>query len=203
MVDYAEPGGALLLRKGWKDLRARLAVGALAAAGLGWMLWSPASTDAPPESATVGARPGPELDHDAAAREPGSKVESVLPRVGAMAPPPRVDSAGPEGVEEGAGVGIRSPTGLYGGAKVEPLYDLRSDALEGVRLSRIGERSFWNLVGVRDGDVVLEINGQLVDSPNASVTLMNSMSLEPVLILRVRGDDGLERFLEYRSPGKP
>ena len=51
--------------------------------------------------------------------------------------------------------------------------------------------------------MVLEINAQLVDSPNASVMSMNSMSLEPVLILRVRGDDGLERFIEYRSPGKP
>ena len=52
---------------------------------------------------------------------------------------------------------------------------------------------------MRGGDVVLEVNGELVDTPAASVKLINDLSEAAVLILRVRGEDGLERYLEYRS----
>lgn len=203
MVNRAEPGGALPHRKGWKDPRARLVLGALALVGLGWALWRPAPppTEVSPQGAASSTRPAPGVGGDGATSGAESEVVLVAPRLERGAPPPSEGSTIPERVDEGAEVGIRSPPGLYGGAKVEPLYDLRSDALRGVRLSRIREGSFWERLGVREGDVVLEVNGQLIDSPAASVMLMNSLSREPVLILRVRGEQGPERFLEYRSPG--
>jgi len=140
---------------------------------------------------------------DAEPLPPGPGIESVNAHPSGQAGPgPEAPNPG-DLVDPGAAVGIRSPPGLYGGAKVEPLYDLRSDEVQGVRVSRIREGSFWELLGIRERDVLLEVNGQLVDTPSASVTLMNSLSREPVLILRLRGEDGRERFLEYRSPWEP
>ena len=46
--------------------------------------------------------------------------------------------------------------------------------------------------------VVFEVNGEL--DPDASVFFLNSLSREYELILRVRGEDGLERILQHRSP---
>ena len=39
-----------------------------------------------------------------------------------------------------------------------------------------------------------------MDEPEASTYLMNALAREPVLIMRVRDAEGVERFLEYRTP---
>jgi len=177
-----------------------LALGGLVVGVLVWLWWRPdaAPTDVPTRDAASPLSASHGSTSAEAPIPPEISVESALPRLERNAPPEAPEI--PEHRDQGAEIGIRSPPGLYGGAKVEPLYDLRSDAVQGVRVSRIQEGSFWELVGLKERDVVLEINGQLVDSPDASVTLMNSLSREPVLILRLRGEDGTERFLEYRSP---
>lgn len=92
----------------------------------------------------------------------------------------------------------RAPTRLYAEARVRPLY--ANEDLRGVQILGVTPGSFWDEVGFRDGDVVLEVNGELVDDPSASVYLMNSLSREYELILRVRGEDGYERILQHLSP---
>ena len=92
----------------------------------------------------------------------------------------------------------RTPTRLYAEARVRPLY--ANEDLQGVQILGVAPGSFWDEVGFRDGDVVLEVNGELVDDPSASVYLMNSLSREYELILRVRGEDGYERILQHLSP---
>lgn len=93
---------------------------------------------------------------------------------------------------------LRTPTRLYASAKVGAVYE--RDALLGVRIEKIEEGSLWKLMGVENGDLVLEVNGELVDDPAASVYLMNALSDDNVLVLRVRGVDGNERILEFRVP---
>lgn len=197
-VKSAERGGRGRHSRRW------LALGALLVIGLCWSLWGPAP--APPEASfpgTPGRPRAPAVTGEPAARAPGSAAPHLLPRVGRDAPSSLEAPTLEESAHEVGEVEMRTPPRLYGGAKVEPLYDLRSDALQGVRLSKVREGSFWEVLGVREGDVVLALNGTSMDSPAASVMLMNALSLDPVLILQVRGEDGRERFLEYRSPRDP
>ena len=93
---------------------------------------------------------------------------------------------------------MRTPTRLYASAKVSAVYD--RDQLLGVRIDRVQEGSLWERLGVESGDVVLEVNGELVDDPQASVLLMNALSEEETLLLRVRGVGSDERMLAFRVP---
>ena len=56
------------------------------------------------------------------------------------------------------------------------------------------------MVGFRDGDFILEANGELMDNPNTSVAFMNSMQTAPEVRVRVRGVDDNERTLLYVAP---
>ena len=97
----------------------------------------------------------------------------------------------------------RTAVRLYGNAKVRPLYNLHDNTIAGVEISNVVPGSFWDELGVGDGDVILELNGELIDSPAASVELMNQFSRGFVLNLRLRTAEGLERFIDYRTPSLP
>ena len=105
--------------------------------------------------------------------------------------------------EEGALSPSRTAVRLYGNARVRPLYDRYGNALEGVEISQVSPGSFWQELGIDDGDVILELNGKLIDSPAASVELMNQFSRGYVLNLRIRTREGVERFIDYRTPARP
>ncbi len=93
---------------------------------------------------------------------------------------------------------LRRPTRLYGTAKVKPVYRLHD--VEGALITNIDPNSFWALLGVRNGDVVIELHGEPVDNPAVLVALMNVMERDDHVALAVRGTDGEVRYLEYRVP---
>ena len=93
---------------------------------------------------------------------------------------------------------MRQPVRLYGTAKVEALYD-RHDFL-GVQVKSVDEGSLWDLLGFQSGDLVVEANGQLVDNPAAGVQFMNSLARDSSVLVRVRGADGEERWIDFRFP---
>jgi len=93
---------------------------------------------------------------------------------------------------------MRQPIRLYGTAKVEALYD-RHDFL-GVQVKSVDEGSLWDLLGFQSGDLVVEANGELVDNPAAGVQFMNSLARDSSVLVRVRGADGEERWIDFRFP---
>ncbi|MCS5637031.1 MAG: hypothetical protein NZ990_10980 [Myxococcota bacterium] len=97
----------------------------------------------------------------------------------------------------------RTAVRLYGNAKVRPLYNLHDNTIAGVEISNVAPGSFWDELGVGNGDVILELNGEVIDTPAASVELMNQFSRGFVLNLRLRTAEGLERFIDYRTPPLP
>ncbi|MDE0886511.1 MAG: hypothetical protein OSB70_13380 [Myxococcota bacterium] len=131
---------------------------------------------------------------------PGAEqdLDPALAALPASPLPPNVQNG-----EEGALSPERTAVRLYGNAKIKPLYDLRSNEIDGVEISAIEAGSFWEDLGVEEGDVVVELNGQMIDSPEASVELMNQFSRGYVLNLRVRTAEGRERFIDYRTPLDP
>ncbi|MAI25649.1 MAG: hypothetical protein CMN75_06410 [Spirochaeta sp.] len=94
----------------------------------------------------------------------------------------------------------RKPTRLYRDARIQPVYDLASNRVEGVRIVDVAPNSFWSEIGVRSHDVILEFNGFLIETPSATVALMNAVSEGQSLSLRIRGAEGRIRFAEYRTP---
>ena len=93
---------------------------------------------------------------------------------------------------------MREPTRLYGTARIEAVYD-RHDFL-GVQVKSVDEGSLWDLLGFRSGDLVVEANGELVDNPAAGVQFMNSLARDSSVVVRVRGADGEERWIDFRFP---
>ncbi|MED5261247.1 MAG: hypothetical protein VX574_02440 [Myxococcota bacterium] len=93
---------------------------------------------------------------------------------------------------------MRQPTRLYGTARIEAVYD-RHDFL-GVEVRNVDEGSLWDLLGFRSGDLVVEANGELVDNPAAGVQFMNSLARDSSVVVRVRGTDGEERWIDFRFP---
>jgi len=93
---------------------------------------------------------------------------------------------------------LRTPFRLYGSARVSALYERHE--FRGVRVEEVDEGSLWELIGVRNGDLVVEFNGERVDNPAVGVQLMNALARDESLRLRVRGTDGLERLLDFRFP---
>ena len=93
----------------------------------------------------------------------------------------------------------RTPIRLYRDARVQPIYDLATNQVKGVRILDVQPGSFWAEMDVRSRDVILEFNGSLVDSPASTVALMKAMSQGQGLSLRLRGEDGEVRFAEYRA----
>lgn len=92
----------------------------------------------------------------------------------------------------------RTPTRLYATAKVKAIYN--NEDLLGVSIGNVRKASFWEMVGFKNDDVVLEVNGELMNTPGASVNFLNSMNSGNELIIRVRGADDVERMLSYTVP---
>jgi len=165
-----DPGNA----RRWALLAASLAV-------LAFWAWPGPEAPAPPAPPV---EPAPE-----------AVIEPTRPRPAPAGPPAghTVEAGDEQALEES-----RTQTRLFGDARVKALYD--NQTLRGVQITGVRDGSFWKRLGVRDGDVVLEVNGEPVDDPEASILLMNSLSRSEILSLRVRGLDGNERYLEYRTP---
>jgi len=89
---------------------------------------------------------------------------------------------------------------LFGSANVKTVYDKSYREIVGVQVSNIKPGSFWETLGIRNGDVIVELNNRLINNVEAGNNLMNSLGQEQVLHLRVRGADGKERFLDYVTP---
>ena len=122
-------------------------------------------------------------------------IENVIEQVKIPRPPPPPDAKPWE--DEAALEESRTQKNLYKSAKVSAVY--ANEKLLGVRIRNVTPGSFWSRVGFRHGDVIIEANGELMDTPQASVNFMNALATSYVLIVRVRGEDGEERMLEFRT----
>jgi hypothetical protein len=139
--------------------------------------------------------------------EPLSAEPERTPRATPVAPrPPRSEAAQltpapPPSVSREALAELRSIKRLYGTAKVKPIY--RVHDVVGARITQIDPNSFWAMLGVREGDVVIELHGEAVDNPTTLVALMNALERDEHVELAVRGTDGEVRYLEFRNPDIP
>lgn len=181
-------------------LRRRVAVGGLVATAVsaGAMLFIEPEGGLPNTADTAGsgdevaqvARPKPEQALNIHA--PTVSPDAATPNAAAQLATDD-EAEKPETLEE-----KRQQIRLFSTAKVKPIYRLHD--VEGARLTRIAPGSFWDMLGVKEGDVVIELHGSPVNTPAALVELMNVLERDQHVAIAVRGLDGEVRYLEFREP---
>ena len=70
--------------------------------------------------------------------------------------------------------GPRSPAAIFSQARILPKYE--DGAMVGIELSKIQEGSFYEQVGLQEGDVVTRLNGVAIDNPAASKQLIEALT---------------------------
>jgi hypothetical protein len=140
------------------------------------------------------AFPPPASTENTREEAPATK-EGTRTVVGATAPPGEALSPQEKLAES------RTPMQLYGTAKVHVVYEKNYEDIIGVGVDDVKPGSFWERIGARSGDIILKFNGKTVESPQATVDLLNLISRGRELQLTVRGADKKIRILEFVPPG--
>jgi len=95
----------------------------------------------------------------------------------------------------------RKPIRLFGDAQVRPSYTLRT--MHGVQIQGVREDSFWGELGIDSGDLIIEQDGRLINSPQASVDLMNYLERSATIRLKIRTTEGNDRWIDWEAPQPP
>jgi len=110
-----------------------------------------------------------------AAVAPGRPVAVPRPRriPGQIVQPPAGEAATPPGESsspEAAPLDIRNPATLFSQARILPKYV--DGQMVGVQLNAIKPGSMFHQIGIKDGDVIKELNGIKIDSPEQSAKIL-------------------------------
>ena len=90
--------------------------------------------------------------------------------------------------------GDRGAAAIFSGARVLPKY--QSGKMTGIELSQIKSDSFFEKIGLTNGDVITSINGLLIDDPSAQQELLGAFTGADELVAEVTGADGVTRQIK-------
>jgi general secretion pathway protein C len=131
-----------------------------------------AENEGPPAMPQASARKVPNRNSRAARRR--------SPRNRSPAPPPEP----PPDLEDV----IRNPAQLFSQARILPKYE--DGEMVGVQVSAIQAGSLFEQAGIKDGDVITELNGIKINSPEESATILRELTNAEELAITIRGEDG-------------
>jgi len=136
------------------------------------------------------------LEENGALRELALEEPADLPTT--QPPPPpvrasRVPSRRPMArplpeLASGADEGARSPARLFSEARILPKYD--AGQMVGVQVSAIKPGSLFEKMGIEDGDVITELNGIRIDSPEQSAKILLELTRSESFTIQVNGQSG-------------
>jgi general secretion pathway protein C len=90
---------------------------------------------------------------------------------------------------------VRNPAELFSQARILPKYE--NGQMTGVQLNSIQPGSLFEQIGIRNGDVITQVNGIVVSSPQDSAALLNELTSANQFQVGVVGTDGQTRTLSY------
>jgi type II secretory pathway component PulC len=93
-----------------------------------------------------------------------------------------------------ASAGGRSASAIFSDARILPKYS--SGKMTGIELSQIKSDSFFEKIGLRNGDVVTSINGLVIDDPSAQKELLQAFTTADELVAQVTGANGTTREIK-------
>jgi type II secretion system protein C len=89
---------------------------------------------------------------------------------------------------------MRNPANLFSQARILPKYE--GGEMVGLQINAIKPGSFFEKVGIQSGDVITELNGVAINSPQESARILTEFSEADELKLSVKGADG-EREINF------
>ncbi len=90
--------------------------------------------------------------------------------------------------------GERSASAIFSDARILPKYS--SGKMTGIELSQIKSDSFFQKIGLKNGDVVTSINGLVIDDPSAQKELLEAFTTADELVAQVTGANGTTREIK-------
>lgn len=137
------------------------------------------------------------LDEEGAAAAP---VRVASRRAAAAVPDPRgrvqqLSSDSFQVQREQVDEAMRNPAELFSQARILPKYE--NGQMTGVQLNSIQPGSLFAEIGIRDGDVITQVNGIVVASPQDSAALLQELTQSNQFEVTVMGSDGQPRTLNY------
>lgn len=90
---------------------------------------------------------------------------------------------------------MRNPAELFSQARILPKYE--EGQMVGVQLNSIQPGSLFENIGIQDGDVITEVNGIVITSPQDSAALLRELTQSEQFDVEVLGADGAPRTLSY------
>jgi general secretion pathway protein C len=84
--------------------------------------------------------------------------------------------------------GPRSPARLFSEARILPKYE--AGQMVGVQVSAIKPGSLFEQMGIQDGDVITELNGIRIDSPEQSAKILLELGKTEAFTVQVEGASG-------------
>jgi general secretion pathway protein C len=90
---------------------------------------------------------------------------------------------------------MRNPAELFSQARILPKYE--EGEMVGVQLNAIQPGSLFEDIGILDGDVITEVNGIVISSPQDSAALLRELTQSDQFDVEVLGADGAPRTLSY------
>jgi len=90
---------------------------------------------------------------------------------------------------------MRNPANLFSQARILPKYE--EGEMVGLQINAIKPGSFFEEVGIQSGDVVTELNGVAIDSPQQSARILTEFSQADTLSIGVTRADGSKDTLEF------
>ncbi len=79
----------------------------------------------------------------------------------------------------------RDPASLSAAALLEPLL-VEGDRIAGVRVRELQEKSFYEHIGLEEGDIILELNGLRMDNGSIIASIRGLLSHAPQIDMRVK-----------------
>jgi general secretion pathway protein C len=92
---------------------------------------------------------------------------------------------------------VRNPAALFSQAQIQPKYD--GEAMVGMQINAIKPGSLFEEIGIEDGDVITELNGIQINSPEESARILSEFSEAREFSVVVEGADGT-RELNFTMP---
>ena len=92
---------------------------------------------------------------------------------------------------------LRTPASLFSQASLQPRF--QDGEMRGVEVSSIESGSLFEQIGMADGDVITELNGIKIDSPEESARILMELVDAKEFKIKVEGANG-PRELSYTAP---
>jgi general secretion pathway protein C len=93
---------------------------------------------------------------------------------------------------------MRNPTALFSQAQIQPRYD--GGEMVGMQINAIKPGSLFEEIGINSGDVITELNGISINSPEESARILAEFSEADQFTVVVEDDSGEPRTLNFTMP---